>query len=254
WCQDAGAAGPVNFTTAMGWSIKSQLFQPGECETVTRVKICGLLEVEHAVLAAEYGADLLGMVFAPSRRQVSPGKALQIVKAVQELKGCPELVGVFVNLEAEEVNRIADLCQLDRVQLSGDESWQYCRNIERPFIKVIHITAEAEADKLLADIEMGYRLFKESDFICLLDTGVVNAYGGTGQAFDWRLASEVAARFPVIVAGGLTPDNVGQLVSEVQPWGVDVSSGVESEGRKDHGKIIDFINRAKEAEVEKNEK
>ena len=216
---------------------------------MTKIKICGLSEVEHAVLAARCGADLLGMIFAPSRRRVSPEKASRLSEAVRELKGCPEMVGVFVNLEAEEVNRIADLCHLDRVQLSGDETWQYCRNIERPFIKVIHISVETEADEVLAGIEMGYRLFKESDFICFLDSHVSNAYGGTGQTFDWRLAREVSAAFPVVIAGGLTPANVGQLVKELKPWGVDVSSGVESGGQKDLGKIRTFIQTVKGVEA-----
>ena len=214
---------------------------------MTKIKICGLSEVEHAVLAARSGANLLGMVFAPSRRRVSPERALRLSEAIHELKNSPELVGVFVNLETQEVNRIANSCQLDWVQLSGGESWDYCWKIERPVIKVIHISAEAKADEVLADIEMGYRLFKESELLCLLDTGAVNAYGGTGQLFNWQVAEEVAARFPVIIAGGLTPDNVGQLVREVHPWGVDVSSGVESNGQKDSTKIRAFIEAVKEA-------
>ena len=208
---------------------------------MTRIKICGLSEIQHVLAAAEAGADFIGLVFAPSRRQVSTKKALQLIEAVCNLKLRPAVVGVFVNSAADEVNRIADYCHLDWVQLSGDETWDYCQKIERPIIKAVHVSNTQTAKQIVSEIATGYQLLPKQNLICLLDSKVGDTYGGTGQAFDWQLAGKVSARFPVLIAGGLTPTNVGQLVKETQPWGVDVSSGVETNGQKDTVKIIAFI-------------
>ena len=208
---------------------------------MTRVKICGIRDKTHALAAVEAGADFIGLVFAPSRRQVSPQKALPLVEVVRGLGSRPAVVGVFVNAPAQEVNHIAEYCQLDWVQLSGDETWQYCQELKKAIIKVIHVSSGQKTDEILADIETGYQLLPEKELVCLLDSRVGGAYGGTGHVFNWQLAREVSVRFPVMIAGGLTSANVGQLVREVQPWGVDVSTGVESNGLKNASKIRAFV-------------
>jgi phosphoribosylanthranilate isomerase len=214
---------------------------------MTRIKICGLSEVEHALLAAEEGADFIGLMFAPSRRQISVERAAEISQAIHGLKKPPEVVGVFLDMPAAEINRIAEECGLDRVQLSGNEGWEYCLEIERPVTKVVHIVAGKKTGYIIKEIEEGYLVVPKKDVICLLDTQVANAYGGTGQTFDWELAKEAARRFPVMIAGGLDPGNVTRLINQVRPWGVDVSSGVEVDGRKDAGKIREFIRSVREA-------
>jgi phosphoribosylanthranilate isomerase len=212
---------------------------------MTWVKICGITDVFHAQAAAEAGADLIGVVFAPSPRQVTLEKAREIAGAAKE-QGLGA-VGVFVNTPASEVNDIASNCGLDWVQLSGDESWESCRQIEKLLIKAVHISPEWNEERLLSHLKHGQRELRFRSAIYLLDTLVEEKYGGTGQAFPWDIARSAAARYPVIIAGGLDPENVSKVVAELKPWGVDVSSGVESDGAKDIEKIKAFIKAAKAA-------
>ncbi len=206
---------------------------------MTRVKICGIIDVFHAQVAMEAGADLIGVVFAPSPRQVSYEKGREIVAAVKE-NGLP-VAGVFVNMPAATVNDVASFCGLDWVQLSGDETWEYCQQIEKPVIKAIHVSRKWGEVELLAHLEDGQRVLGARSPIYLLDTFVEHQYGGTGQSFAWEIARQAAAKFPLIIAGGLHPENVGQVVASLRPWGVDVSSGVETDGVKDVGKIKAFV-------------
>lgn len=207
---------------------------------MTRVKICGIRDEVHALAAVEAGADFVGLVLAPSSRRVSVTRACQIAKAVKASSAKTQVVGVFVNTPAGQVNEIANHCLLDWVQLSGDESWDYCLQIERPIIKAIHVGTQSlfELDNSLS---MASQLLSSRGFIALLDTHVEGRYGGSGKSFNWDLARELARKFPIMVAGGLKPENVASLIQKARPWGVDVSSGVETAGEKDIAKIRAFI-------------
>lgn len=212
---------------------------------MTLVKICGIMEVEHALAAAEAGADYLGLIFAASRRRIIPVKAMEIIREVRRLDKPPLIAGVFVNSPAADVNFIAQNCRLDLVQLSGDENWDYCREIKRPLIKALHVARGDTVETVTDSIKNGYQVLAPDKLIILLDTHSQSAYGGTGLTFDPQIARGVASQYPILVAGGLDPENVGDLVNDAKPWGVDVSSGVETNGKKDIRKIKEFIARVK---------
>jgi len=214
---------------------------------MTRIKICGIRDKTHALAAVQAGADFIGLVFAPSQRQVSPALAREIASAVKKSSDATKMVGVFVNASSSQVNELADFCTLDWVQLSGDESWEYCRKVVRPVIKAIRIDRQSPAE-LNADLSSGSRLLPAQGFITLLDSRVEGKYGGTGESFNWNLVQKVAKGFPVIVAGGLNARNVARLIERVAPWGVDVSSGVETGGVKDTSKIEAFIGAVRKAD------
>lgn len=231
---------------------------------MTRVKICGLMRVDDALAAREAGADFVGLVFAPdSRRRLSIEEAQEIVgvlgpplREVEEadpppLHRAPEsgvaewfrhgaealerllarkrplTVGVFEDQPLEEVDTIADEVGLDLIQLSGRESWGDCLLANRQVIKAI---APPSGTDPLAELEAG------SAIACMLDVS-----RGRGIAADRAIAAALAARLPLWLAGGLTPENVSDAVLEVHPWAVDVSSGVETDGVKDAGKIRAFV-------------
>jgi phosphoribosylanthranilate isomerase len=215
---------------------------------MTHVKICGIRDKVHALAAAEAGADFIGLVFAPSPRQVKPHDARQIVGAISKSGCAVKTVGVFVNTPASQVNAIADLYHLDWVQLSGDETWQYCLEINKPIIKAVRLGRQSP-DELCAELALGAEALSSRMFLALLDSKVEGKYGGTGVPFDWSLAELVAMRFTVIMAGGLTPQNVAEAIQIVEPWGVDVSSGVEVEGVKDIARIRAFIDAVRKADA-----
>ncbi len=202
---------------------------------MVRVKICGITDIDDALLAIEAGADALGFVFHDkSPRYVTPDRAAAIIAALPPFV---QTVGVFVNVEADTINRTAERCRLDLVQLHGDETPAFCAKICRRVIKAFRIKDITSLEPMVH-----YRVAA-----CLLDAYSPKEYGGTGLSFNWETA-KIAKEFgtPIILAGGLTPDNVQEAVETVLPYGVDVSSGVErAPGSKDPEKVREFIRRAK---------
>ena len=216
---------------------------------MTYIKICGVRSEDIAMGAAKAGADFIGLVFAPSPRQVTPEVAAQITSTLKKNKARAKSVGVFVNMSIANVNKIADNCGLDWIQLSGDESWKYCQELGRPFIKAVRYINHETADITVAKIAAGKKLRYTRRYMVLLDTAVDGQYGGTGKPFPWKLAKPIVAKHRrVIIAGGLKPGNVGQAIKTLKPWGVDVSSGVEIKGVKDMRKIVKFIKAVREAD------
>jgi len=216
---------------------------------MTRVKICGIKEKAHALGASRAGADFIGLVMAPSPRQVTVAQAQEIVGALREQHEPVEVVGVFVNMPAPAVNRIARACNLDWVQLSGTETWAYCQMIDRPLIKVVHIEAGQSPEEVRDRLAQGSQALSQQEHRYLLDSRLGDRYGGTGITFDWGLAGEVAREFPLIIAGGLTPENVGEAIKTAAPWGVDVSSGVEVDRVKSTVRIKAFIEAVRRADA-----
>jgi phosphoribosylanthranilate isomerase len=217
---------------------------------MTRVKICGITEESHALAAIEAGADFIGLVFASSSRRITPAKAYEIASAVKKNSNTTKVVGIFVNAPQSMVNKVADFCGLDWIQLSGDESWEYCRDVIKPIIKAIPVEHQSP-EEIYAKLSAGGKLLSTQRFITLLDSQANGKYGGTGLTFDWEIAQQVARRFPVIIAGGLNSENVAQAIEMVAPWGVDVSSGVEVDGIKSPAKIRAFIEAVRRADENK---
>lgn len=203
---------------------------------MTAVKICGLKRVDDALVAADAGADLIGLVFAPSRRRIDEATAGEIARRVHAETDA-RAVGVFVNADPAEMNRLAAACDLDYVQLSGDEDEEVVRALRPPVIQVVHVGAETLRD------ELDRRVNETGADLVLLDAARPGAYGGTGTTFDWSATRELGR--PFLLAGGLTPENVAEAVRAVRPWGVDVSSGVEEDGEKSQDKIRRFVRSVK---------
>jgi phosphoribosylanthranilate isomerase len=217
---------------------------------MTYVKICGIKNEEDALAAAEAGADFIGLMFANSPRQVTPAQAAKVTEALRKNKIKVKSVGVFVNEKIPTVRKIAETCHLDWVQLSGDESWEYCAELSLHFIKAVRLSGSERAESVKEQISKGRKTAGEQKHLILLDTMEKDKYGGTGRTFDWTLAKPIVEKYPVIMAGGLNPGNVGRAIKLLKPWGVDVSTGVETKGVKDMNKVIKFIEAVREADAD----
>lgn len=199
-----------------------------------KVKICGLTNAEDAAAAVEAGADAVGFVF--HKKSPRCAEAAVVKGIVKTLPPFVLPIGVFVNEDAKVVRDVVDSCGLALVQLHGDETAAYCEALGRPVLKAIRLK-DRRSFLILAEFQgrAGVRGF-------LVDAFSSDAYGGTGQVANWSLAAEASSAAPVLLAGGLTPENVSQAILQVRPYGVDVSSGVEaSPGKKDHEKVRAFV-------------
>ena len=205
--------------------------------SVVRSKICGITRIEDALLAVAAGADALGFVFYPkSPRAVSIEQARGIIAALPPFV---TTVGLFVNADRRELNALLDLLSLDLLQFHGDETPADCAGYGRPYIKALRVKSGDDIAQLAAPYENASGI--------LLDTFVSGIPGGTGAAFDWSLVPHNLSK-PVILAGGLTPQNVFTAIEQVRPYAVDVSGGVEaSKGIKDADKLKAFLREVRRA-------
>jgi phosphoribosylanthranilate isomerase len=223
---------------------------------MTIIKICGIQTVEHALAAATAGADWIGLVLAPSRRQVSADQAVAITAALREHEQGQrvKVVGLFVNEQPAQINAMIERCVLDYVQLSGTETSEDAAAISRPVIKALRLDASPEEEAWLRLAQTASQCQRaverqaaaqadDTQFAIrlLVDAHVPGQFGGTGVRADWRRAAVLAQQQPLILAGGLTPGNVAEAITQARPWGVDVSSGVETGGIKDSAKIDAFV-------------
>lgn len=201
-----------------------------------RVKICGITRNEDLNAACNAGADALGFVFyAKSPRNLSIEQAASLVKALPPFV---QSVGLFVDAEPDFVRAVLEAVPLDLLQFHGGETPEYCRQFGRPYLKAVRVRPGVDLVKYASDFSDARAL--------LLDAFVPGVPGGTGERFDWRLIP-AGLNKPIILSGGLNPDNVAEAVQTVQPWAVDVSSGVESApGIKDAAKVAAFIERARQ--------
>jgi indole-3-glycerol phosphate synthase/phosphoribosylanthranilate isomerase/anthranilate synthase/indole-3-glycerol phosphate synthase/phosphoribosylanthranilate isomerase len=209
----------------------------------TQVKICGLRTTEHISTATEAGADMLGFIFhEPSHRFIEPQQGHAALQAsdsfTQPLAGqCkPDLVGVFVNKEADYINDVVEQVGLQYVQLHGTETPEFCQRIKRPVIKALQIRSRADLEQIKNYQSVVWRL--------LLDTPTPD-WGGSGETHDWELARLASQTHRILLAGGLKVENVAAAIRQIRPWGVDVSSGVEIDRQKDSEKIRAFIGQVR---------
>ena len=204
-----------------------------------KIKICGITNKEDALWAVNLKVDALGFIFADSPRRVEP----EIVQGIIEL--LPPFissVGVFVNEDREKVKEITESCHLTTLQFHGQESPSYCEGFKQKIVKALRIKDKSVLKKAVQ--------YKDKVDAYLLDTYSASKYGGTGKTFDWRIAKEIKKfGLPIILSGGLNPENIREAISEAEPYAVDVSSGVEERpGKKNLKKLINFVRIARETD------
>lgn len=206
-----------------------------------KAKICGLRSYEAAREAVIGGADAIGFILAPSRRQVTIGDVSSIrTRLLQEFPSIPPIVGVTVNLPRAELDLLAETGVVDIVQLSGDEDPPLIDGFSLPVWKAIRVAPDETFERAIASV-LAWLSAPTPAAAILLDAYHPEKFGGTGIVGDWEMSRRIAAQVPIWLAGGLTPENVTQAIASVRPFGVDVASGVETDGQKDPAKIRAFL-------------
>jgi len=208
-------------------------------ETMAKIKICGITNKEDALWAISLKVDALGFIFANSPRRVDLEIAQKIIELLPPFISS---VGVFVNEDREKVKGIVESCRLTTLQFHGEESPSYCQGFRQKVVKAFRIKDKSMLEKITQ--------YQNKIDAYLLDTYSPFRYGGTGRTFDWRVAKEIKRLgLPIILSGGLNPDNIREAISQVRPYAVDVSSGVEKEpGKKDLEKLRDFVRIVRETD------
>ena len=238
---------------------------------MTKIKICGIKTIKDALAAIDAGADLIGFNFYPkSPRYVEVGMCRNIMSVVRQ-RGRVTCVGVFVNASIAEICATMDTCGLNLAQLHGDETPEMLNKLNALAFKAVRLSSEsvdASVYPFLASVPQSVHPFAQQSVdtsvpqsvhpfaqqsvdkpVLLVDAAVKGLYGGSGVTADWNGAAALAKQYPLLLAGGLTPENVAQAVRQVKPWGVDVASGVESApGEKDARKMVEFVKAVKDAE------
>ena len=206
----------------------------------TRIKLCGITRPEDAMAAVEAGVDGLGFIFVEkSPRNIDPEQAREIIRLLPPFV---DAIGVFVDAEATVVEEIAHYCRLTLVQLHGNEAPGYCRNLPLSVVKAFRVGADFDGTAFVP--------YEDCVRGVLLDTYHKDMAGGTGETFDWALVQQLEPAQPVILAGGLNPENVAAAIEQVRPYAVDVNSGVESApGRKDLVRLEQFIRQVRETDA-----
>jgi phosphoribosylanthranilate isomerase len=212
---------------------------------MTRIIIHGVTRTEDALVVAEAGADGFGVVLAPGPRRIAVSKAREIVQAVRQRGFTLQAVGLFIDVPAWQVNQMASHCGFDWVHLGGLENWDTARQMVRPVIKGFRCGPSRNLAALRSDVAVGFRVLGRDRLLVNLDCRQpAPALNGTPEAEAVR---QLAAQYPVIISGGLTEDNVAEVVARINPWGVDVATGVESNGVKDPARIRRFIELVRKA-------
>jgi phosphoribosylanthranilate isomerase len=210
------------------------------------VKICGLRDAASAQVAVDAGADALGFILAPARRQISVENVADILGSLDRSSNHPAAVGVTVNASIEDIQRAVQVGGVEAIQLSGDETPDMLQAIDVPVFKALRFPPGMEFEDATREVDRWFSAATPAARV-IVEGHAPGSYGGTGASADPELVEKIALRYPVVLAGGLTPDNVAGAIANARPWGVDVSSGVELDGRKDPAKIMAFVQQARAA-------